>query len=81
MQIVHYLHTEETVIQKLLIKLTINIGNSMVSSAMWEKHAQVSFSKTPKCYCIDHTTFVDCLILITHFALLFGINCTEITFE
>ena len=27
---------------------TISIGNSMVSSAIWEKHSQVSFSKTPE---------------------------------
>ena len=26
----------------------ISIGNSMVSSAIWEKHARVSFSKTYK---------------------------------
>ena len=26
----------------------ISIGNSMVSSAIWEKHARVSFSKTHK---------------------------------
>ena len=25
---------------------TISIGNSMVSSAIWKKHARVSFSKT-----------------------------------
>ena len=34
-------------IYEVLIK-DISIGSSMVSSAIWEKHARVSFSKTIK---------------------------------
>ena len=51
----------------------------MVSREILEKHALVSFSKTPKLYeSEDHTTFVDFSIFVTHFALLFEINCTEV---
>ena len=28
--------------------ISISTGNTMVSNAIWEKHPQVSFSKTPK---------------------------------
>ena len=35
-------------IVKIAIIMIVSIGNSMVSSAIWEKHVQVSFSKTYK---------------------------------
>ena len=35
-------------IVKIAIIMIVSIGNSMVSSAIWEKHVRVSFSKTYK---------------------------------
>ncbi len=35
-------------VRKQSVNYHICISNSMVSSAIWEKHAQVSFSKTIK---------------------------------
>ena len=37
---------------------TISIGNSMVSSAIWEKHALVSFSKTYKIARVRRTSAI-----------------------
>ena len=36
----------------------ISIGNSMVSSAIWEKHARVSFSKTYKIARVRRTSAI-----------------------
>ena len=41
-----------------LIKVDISIGNSMVSSAIWEKHARVSFSKTYKIARVPRTSAI-----------------------
>ena len=36
----------QNAVSPLIIIISISISNSMVSSAIWEKHAGVSFSKT-----------------------------------
>ena len=38
--------------------VNISIGNSMVSSAIWEKHARVSFSKTYKIARVRRTSSI-----------------------
>ena len=45
-------------IPQFLIFCSISIGNSMVSSAIWEKHARVSFSKTYKIARVRRTSAI-----------------------
>ena len=40
---------------------SISIGNSIVSSAIWKKHARVSFSKTTKTARVRRTSAIWCL--------------------
>ena len=39
-------------------RCAVSIGNSMVSSAIWEKHARVSFSKTYKIARVRRTSSI-----------------------
>ena len=43
------------------VKVIISISNGMVSSAIWEKHAGVSFSKTSKIFYVLEKLMSACL--------------------